>query len=78
MNEKYVENLTLAYLHSHEIALKETRNPSFAAETAASVVMIIASVEKQNQPKFDFTQAVLAMAAQARQEDSRNSDEIEK
>lgn len=66
MNKKYVENLTLAYLYSRELAFEETRNTGLAAECAGTVIMIIATVERQNQPKPDFLQTVLAMAAQAK------------
>lgn len=73
MNKKYVENLTLAYLYSRELAFDETRNTGLAAECAGTVIMIIATVERQNQPKPDFLQTILAMAAQAeKQQDNED------
>lgn len=82
MDKTYVENLTLAYLYSRELAFEETRNTGLAAECAGTVTMIIASVERQNQPKPDFLQTILAMAAQAKKqqnsEDGQNCDDDKK
>lgn len=68
MDKTYVENLTLAYLYSRELAFEETRNTGLAAECAGAVIMIIATVERQNQPKPDFLQAILATAVQAKEQ----------
>ena len=82
MDKKYVEDLTLAYLCSRELAYGETRNTGFAAECAAAVIMVIATVERQNQPKTDFLQMILAMAAQTKgqqdDEDGRHCDDDKK
>lgn len=79
MNKKYVENLTLAYLYSRELAFNETGNTGLAAECAGTVIMIIASVDRQNQPKPDFLQTILAMAAQTKKqqdhEDGQHCDD---
>lgn len=68
MDKTYVENLTLAYLYSRELAFGETRNAGLAAECAGTVIMIIATVDRQNQPKPDFLQTILAMAAQTKKQ----------
>lgn len=73
MDKKYVEDLTLAYLYSRELAFEETRNTGLAAECAGTVIMIIATVERQNQPKPDFLQAFLAAAVQAKEQ--QNSED---
>lgn len=79
MNKKYVENLTLAYLYSRELAFNETGNTGLAAECAGTVIMIIATVERQNQPKPDILQTIFAMAAQAKKqqdhEDGQHCDD---
>ncbi len=79
MDKKYVENLTLAYLYSRELAFEETRNTGLAAECAGTVIMIIATVDRQNQPKPDFLQTILAMAAQTKKrqehEDGQHCDD---
>lgn len=82
MDETYVKNLTLAYLYSRELAFEETRNTGLAAECAGAVTMIIATVERQSQPKPDFLQAILAAAAQVKEqqnsEDGQNCDDDKK
>ena len=75
MDKTYVENLTLAYLYSRELAFKETRNTGLAAECAGTVIMIIATVERQNQPKPDLLQTILAMAAQAKEQQNNEGEQ---
>ncbi len=77
MNKKYIENLTLAYLYSRELAFNETGNTGLAAECAGTVTMIIASAERQNQPKPDFLQAILAAAVQAKEHQTGQKGETD-
>lgn len=77
MDKTYVENLTLAYLYSRELAFGETRNAGLAAECAGTVIMIIATVDRQNQPKPDFLQAILAAAVQAKEHQTGQKGETD-
>lgn len=39
--KKKTELLTVAYIHSYDLALKEVKNPNLAAQIATAVTMVI-------------------------------------
>jgi len=48
IDKKHIDDLTMAYIHSYDRAMAETKNSSFAAQIAIGVTMAV-SVEKERE-----------------------------
>ena len=74
------ESLTMAYIHSYNLAMKEMRNSDFANQIAANIVFVIAKTEsKTEQPMFNPFEMVLknVMENIKTQKEEENSKEKE-
>lgn len=64
--EQQAEELTKAYLASYNLAMKQVRNPEFAAQIAGMIVVAINGTLPKKQPEADpvtglLTQMMLAV-----------------
>lgn len=69
ISKDLIEDSTMAYLHSYNVAMRETRNPNLATQVAMSVVMSLMIVMRPQEPKQmnPFEMIVAAMAQQQRE-----------
>lgn len=65
MNEQRVEELTKAYIHSYNVALKETRNPNMAVQVATSVIMTMNAMPEKRQAVNPLEMLMMAAAMQS-------------
>ena len=49
LNKGYIEDMTMAYIHSYNVAMKEVKNPNLATQIAMSVILAIHTTEQQKQ-----------------------------
>lgn len=70
--EQKAEELTKAYLASYNLAIKQVRNPEFAAQVAGMVVVAINTTLPKQQPEVNTVMGLglLAQMIAARQEET--------
>lgn len=73
LSKDYIENITMMYIHSYNIALKEVKNPNLATQIAMSVILAIHTTEqqKQMQAAVSFESLFAHIAAQAYEKGSK-------
>lgn len=75
--KQQAEELTKAYIASYNMAMKEVRNPEFAAQIAGVVVIAInGTLPKQNIEVNPFIGLVAQMMAAKAQEETKGTEEI--
>lgn len=68
LNKVKTENITRAYIHSYNIAMKITKNPDFAVQIALNVIIAMLAVEPK-EPMFNpFREVIELIAAQVQRE----------
>lgn len=76
--EQRTAALTTAYIHSYNLALKEVKNPNFAAQIATAVIMVIdLNMPKQqsvNPLEVLFAQMAAAAQQQGEEKESEEND----
>lgn len=79
IDNNYVEGLTKAYIHAHNTAMNEVRNPQFAAQIATSVLTVIALEmrNKQQSGMNPFTMILGAVMDAAKKSEDKKSDDGE-
>lgn len=71
LNKDYIEDITKAYVHSYNVAMREVKNPNLATQAATGVVLAIHATEQQKQQAADPFKALFThIAAQMRKEGS--------
>lgn len=75
--EQRTAALTTAYIHSYNLALKEVKNPNFAAQIATAVIMVI-DLNMPKQQSVNPLEVLFAqMAAAAQQQPSSRAKKKE-
>ena len=46
LNKEYVKDMTMAYIHSYNVAIQEVKNPNLATQIAMSVILAIHTTEQ--------------------------------
>jgi hypothetical protein len=64
IDQQKIEELTMAYIHSYNVALRETRNPNMAVQVATSIVMTIGAMPKKQQAVNPLEILMMATAMQ--------------
>lgn len=78
MNKEFVENLTMAYIYSYSIAVKEVKNQNLATQIAASVITAIAITTRGDRQTFNPLELLFAhIQKQAGQQDGKNREKEE-
>lgn len=73
--EQRTAALTMAYIHSYNLALKEVKNPNLAAQIATAVIMVIdLNAPKQSVNPLELLFAQMATAAQQQREESEENN----
>lgn len=49
LNKEYVKDMTMAYIHSYNVAIQEVKNPNLATQIAMSVILAIHTTGQQKQ-----------------------------
>lgn len=76
ISKELVEDLTMAYIHSYNMAMQVVRNPEFATNIALNTVMII-SATKQKQKTVDPLEILANIAKKAEEQREENNDRPE-
>lgn len=77
INEEQAKKFTMAYISAYKTAIEEIRNPNFANQIAASVIMAMAMAEKRNQPEINPLEALFANIAKKVQQNEKSNNEEE-
>lgn len=76
IDKNMIEDATLAYIYSYNIAMKEVHNPNFAVQIAFSVSMLF--INQLKQQRIDPMQVLMAAMEQMSQQENENSREDKK
>ena len=75
--EQRTTALTAAYIHSYNLALKEVKNPNFAAQIATAVIMVI-DLNMPKQQSVNPLEVLFAqMAAAAQERTGKEESEVD-
>lgn len=68
-SKDYIENITIMYIHSYNIAFQETKNPDLSVQIAMCIILAIHTTEQQKQQQAASSLGALfsSMAAQMAQ-----------
>ncbi len=74
LNKNCVEDMTMAYIHSYNVAMHEVKNPEFATQIATSVILAIHATEQQKRQETNPFETLFAHIATQMQR--KGSEEI--
>lgn len=75
-SKDYIENITIMYIHSYNIAIQETKNPNLSVQIAMSVILAIHTAGQQKQQAASSFNALFSsMAAQMAQHQEEEEEE---
>lgn len=76
ISEEQAKKFTMAYLSAYKTAIEEIRNPNFANQIAASVIMTMAIAEEKAKPEINPLEVLFAnIAKKVQQKEESNNEE---
>lgn len=76
ISKDLIEDSTMAYLHSYNTAMRETRNPNLAVQVAMGVVMSLMTVMKPPEPKQINPLEMIVAAMAQQQREAEKTEEV--